>query len=127
MFTSIKNAVFGKGNTVTTMISDNKGSVITINGNTHQVSGKNIKVVNDKVFVDGKLIEGGLSGVVSIKWDGPAANIDAITIEINGDVQGNVDGTTINIRGNVKGDVDGTTINCGNVGGSVDGVTINRR
>lgn len=127
MFSTIKQLVVGKGNKVTTTISGNSNSVITINGKTHVVSGNNVSIKNDKVYVDGKLIESGLSGITQIKWEGPVANVDGTTIEIKGDVQGNVDGTTIKIGGNVGGNVDGTTIQCGNVQGKVDGVTINRR
>ena len=128
MFSAIKNVIVGKNNNVTTTISGNGKSIITINGKTHVVSGNNVSIKNDKVYVDGKLVESGLSGITQIKWEGPAANIDATTIEIKGDVNGNVDGTTINVGGSVKGDVDGTTINVnGSVGGKIDGVTVNCR
>jgi hypothetical protein len=98
---------------------------ITINGKSYDnVGGKNIQVRNDSVYVDGQLIESGLSGIVKIEFTGDIANLDCTTAHINGNVTGNVDGTTINC-GNVGGDVDGTTIRCGNIGGNVDGVTIN--
>ena len=100
-------------------------STITINGNKFSVSGNTIIVNNDSVFVDGKLVEKGLTGIVKISWDGPLANLTCTNAEINGDVSENVDGTNIKISGNVKGSIDGTNITIGgDVGGDVDGTTI---
>lgn len=127
MFSTIKQLVVGKGNKVTTTISGNTNSTITINGKTHQVSGRNVSINNNEIFVDGKLVEGNLKGIVKVVWDGPVAKVDAATIEINGDVQGNVDGATVTIKGNVGGSVDGATVTCGNVAGDVDAATVIRR
>lgn len=96
---------------------------ITINGKTYNVSGKNIQVKNDSIYVDGDLVESGLSGVVKVEFTGDLTNLDCTTAHINGNVLGNVDGTTINC-GDVGGKVDGTTINCHDISGNVDGVTI---
>lgn len=97
---------------------------ITINGKSYDVSGNNISVKNDSIYVDGILVESGLSGDVKVEFTGDLANLDCTTATINGNVTGDVDGTTISC-GNISGSVDGTTINCGNIGGDVDGTTIN--
>ncbi len=113
---------------------------ILINGVSHQVNGNNISIKDDKIFVNGVLVESGLSGIVKVEFTGDLANLDCASATITGSVFGDVDGTTINCGnvggdvdgtsincGDVSGDVDGTTINCGNVGGDVDGVTIKRK
>lgn len=96
---------------------------ITINGKSYDVAGRNIVINNDKVMVDGVMVESGLSGIVKIEFTGDLASLDCTTATINGNVKGNVDGTTITC-GDVGGDVDGTTIKCGNVNGNLDGVNI---
>jgi len=103
----------------------NKNKIV-INGKSHSVSGKNISIMNDKIYVDGILVESGLSGIVEVKFEGDIANLECTTATINGNVLGNVDGTTIRC-GDVGGDVDGTTITCGDVSGDVDGTTIRKK
>jgi len=97
---------------------------ITINGKTYDVSGRNIVVKNDTIYVDGQVVESGLSGIVKIEFTGDLANLDCTTAVINGNVQGDVDGTNITC-GDVGGDVDGTNISCGDVKGDVDGTNFN--
>ncbi len=80
---------------------------ITINGKTYNVPGGNISVQNNIVYVDGKKIEEGLSGIVEVKFTGDLASL-------------RTDGSAT-VKGEVKGDVDaGGSVDCGNVGGSVD-------
>lgn len=99
---------------------------IIINGEEFFTTGKNIRVNNNKVIVNGNIIKEGLQGDVHVIFEGELANLDCTTATINGDVRGSVDGTTINVQGDVGGDIDGTTINIGgNVQGNVDGTTIN--
>jgi hypothetical protein len=103
---------------------------ITINGRTSEVSGRNITIVNRRVYVDGKLVEeipqNEAEETVHIKWEGPLANLDCTTCEISGSVEGDVDATTVNIGGNVGGSIDGTSVNVkGSVGGDIDGTTVN--
>lgn len=97
-------------------------SSITINGKTVNVKGNNISVINNKIFVDGKVIETGeLKGDVHIIVDG---NINKLETEssatIKGDVLGEVkSGTSVtcqNVKGSIKA---GTSVSCGTVGGDV--------
>jgi len=99
---------------------------ITINGKSYEVSGNNISVKNDSIYVDGVLVESGLTGDVKVEFTGDLANLDCTTATINGNVTGDVDGTTISC-GNIGGDVDGTTINCGDIKGSVDAVSVRKK
>ncbi|MCY7865940.1 hypothetical protein P8918_13055 [Bacillus spizizenii] len=97
-------------------------NTVIINGKSISVSGNNIDVINDKVYVDGKLVEEGLSGQVDIAFEGDLANLrTGGSATINGDVKGDIDaGGSVNC-GNVNGMVDsGGSVNCGNVGGDVD-------
>jgi hypothetical protein len=109
-----KMGIFGQ------IFSKNK---ITINGKTYDVSGNNIVVKNDTVYVDGVIVQSGLSGIVKIEFTGDLANLDCTTAEIAGNVQGDVDCTTIKC-GDIGGDVDCTTINCRDISGDVDCTTI---
>lgn len=82
---------------------------ISINGKTTSVSGRNIRVSSGKIFVDDQLIEEGLSGEVTVKFEGDLASLDCTVATVNGDV---------------KGDVDANTLTCGDIGGSVDANTV---
>ena len=97
-------------------------NTININGKSIQVSGNNISVINDKVYVNGKLVTEGLSGNVNISFEGELANLKADgSVEVNGEVLGNVDaGGSVKCE-NVQGYVDaGGSVNCKNVGGNID-------
>jgi len=99
---------------------------ITINGKSYEVSGKKITVENDSIYVDGVLVESGLSGKsqpIKVEFTGDLASLDCTNATITGNVTGNVDGTNITC-GDVGGSIDGTTIKCGNVSGNVEGVNI---
>ena len=96
---------------------------MNINGKSYNVAGNNIVVNNGSVFVDGILIEGGLSGIVKIEFNGDLASLNCNTVEISGNVQGDVKCNTIKC-GDVGGDVKGNTIKCGNVAGNVKGMTV---
>ena len=100
-------------------------SRITINGKSFTTSGNNITIVNDKVIVNGKVIESGLSGIVKIQFEGDLANLDANVVEITGNVIGKVDSNTLTITGDIKGNVDSNTVNCRDIYGSVDANVVN--
>jgi hypothetical protein len=101
-------------------------NIININGRSFSVSGNNIVVKNNSVYVDGSLVEDGLSGIVKIEFTGDLASLDCNTVEVNGNVQGNVKGNTIKC-GDVGGNVDGNTVKCENVSGNVKGNTVKHR
>lgn len=96
---------------------------ITINGISYSVAGKNIKQVNDKIFVDGVEIISGLSGIVKIEFTGDLASLDCNTAVINGDVKGKVDANTVTC-GNVGGNIDANTVSCKDVKGDIDANTV---
>ena len=96
---------------------------MNINGKNYSVSGRNIVVNNDSIYVGGVLIEGGLSGIVEIKFDGDLASLNCNTATISGNVHGDVKANTVKC-GDVGGDVKGNTVKCGNVSGSVKGNTV---
>lgn len=98
-------------------------NTIVINGRSISVQGNNISVVNDKIYVDGKLVESGLSGNVKVEFTGDLATLECNTCKITGNVQGDVKTNTIEC-GDVGGDVKANTVKCGNVAGKVKGNTI---
>jgi len=96
-------------------------NIININGKSISVKGNGISIINDKVYVNGKLIEEGLSGGVEITFMGDLAslNVDG-SATVNGNV-GSVDaGGSVNC-GDVGKSVDaGGSVNCGTVGGDIN-------
>ena len=95
---------------------------ITINGQTINCSGSNITISNGKVIVDGKTIQGNMSGDIHVEIYGDVENIQcggSVTVHGNA---GSVDcGGTCTVEGDVHGDIDaGNSVNCGNVTGNVD-------
>lgn len=105
------------------MFSKGRKNTITINGVTIETNGSsNISVNGDSVYVGGKLIKSGLSGIVKIEFEGDLAKLQTDgSATINGDVKGNVDCGGSCQCGNVGGFVDaGGSVTCGNVKGDVD-------
>lgn len=92
---------------------------ITINGNTY--SGNNITVQGDTIIIDGKVAQGGLTGIVEIKVEGDVASINSsAAVSVTGDVHGYVDANGGVKCGNVDGDVKANGgVKCGNVGQNV--------
>lgn len=109
----------------------NKITIGSVGGTTtYNVDGKNIRVKtnnnkNSIVMVNGVVIEDGISGDITIKFEGDLANLDCTNADIYGDVKGDIDGTNITVKGSVGGSVDGTNITVGaNVGGGIDGSNV---
>ena len=97
----------------------------TINGKKFDVSGRNITVDNDKIIVDGKVLQSNLTGIVKIEWHGDLAKLECNTCEIHGAVSGNVNANTVKCN-DVGGDVDANTVKCGNINGDVVANTIKK-
>ncbi len=104
---------------------------ITINGRSIVVEGdgSSISIINGKVTVNGKTVEEGLSGIVNIRWEGPAASITTDSSIECGEVHGNVKaGNSVTcgaVGGNVKA---GNSVACGDVRGDVEaGNNVTRR
>ena len=94
---------------------------IIINGKTIKAEGKNVTIRNDKVYVDGKLVEEGLSGIVEVKWEGPMASLTADGNVTCGEVLGNVSAGGSVQCADVDGYVNaGGSVSCGTVGGSIN-------
>ena len=99
-------------------------ATITINGKTTTVNGNNIQVINDRIIVNGKVIESGLSGIVKVEFTGDLANLDATNAVVNGNVKGDVDSTNITVNGDIGGDVDATNVTAKVIHGNVDAVSV---
>ena len=120
-----------------TIFNSSVGSQININGS--QYSGKNVRIENGKVYVDGNLVKGTENDkVINILIEG---NVDRIDVDycdnlvVDGDVntletvsgnvkantvKGNVQSTSgkVEVAGNIEGDVE-------TVSGTVKGHTFN--
>lgn len=105
-----------------TLFKRRSNNQIVVNGKSISVQGNNISVINNKVYVDGKLVEEGLVGKVEISFVGDLANLETDgSATVKGNVHGDVDAGGSVDCGDVKGSVDaGGSIGCGTVGGDVD-------
>lgn len=101
-----------------------KSSSITINGRTVHVegNGSSISVINGKVIVNGKTVDdvSGAKEPVTIKWDGPLANLEVHGNVTCGDVHGNVNAGRDASCGNVNGSLTaGRDVSCGATRGPI--------
>jgi len=94
---------------------------VTINGETYE--GNNIKVVNDKVWIDGKRVdnaEPNNKGILQVKVTGTLHNLEAdgsVTCDnVTGTVKAGGSVACDDVGGNVQS---GGSVSCDNVGGSV--------
>ena len=86
---------------------------VIINGKRYDnISGNNISVINDKVMVDGVVIESGLSGITKIQFEGDLANIDCSNLEVIGNINGDIDSSNLKVTGDIKGNVDCSNLTC---------------
>lgn len=98
-------------------------SQVSVNGRTIRVSGGNITIKDNAIYVDGKLYEDELSGSITIIVEGNCHNLEVHngSVEVHGNC-GAVDcGGSVRVGGDVGGDVDaGGSVQCENILGNVD-------
>jgi autotransporter translocation and assembly factor TamB len=99
-------------------------NTIRINGKSITVSGNNISVVNNKIYVDGKLIDEPETREVQIEFIGDLASLECNDCIVKGDVKGDVEANNVNCQ-NVHGDIDANVVNCNNVTGKVKANVVN--
>lgn len=94
---------------------------VTINGTTYE--GNNVKVINDKVWVNGKRIgnaEPNKKGILEVKVTGTLHNLETdgsvICDDVAGTVQAGGSVTCDDVGGNVQA---GGSVSCDDVGGVV--------
>lgn len=97
-------------------------TTISFNGKTY--NGTNIRVENDKVFIDGKLVEEGLTGILKVEVTGDLARLDCNSAVVNGNIGGDVEANTLTC-GNIEGDVEANTVHCHRIEGDVDANVVN--
>lgn len=110
------------------MSTSNNGSRITINGKTFNLPSGTVSICNDKVYVNGKVIEEEIilkamdTKTINITVMGDCGDINANgDVKVKGDVRGSIDAGGDVTCGNVNGDVDtGGDVVCKNIGGSID-------
>ena len=96
---------------------------ITINNESFICEGNNIVSVNGKIIVDGKVIKEGLTGNVTIHFNGDLASLTCADAVINGNVQGDVNAADIKC-GNVGGNVSGADVRCTEVHGKITAASV---
>ncbi|ALS22117.1 hypothetical protein [Paenibacillus naphthalenovorans] len=97
-------------------------NTIIINGQRFNTSGNNISVTNNQVIVDGKVVQGNLSGIVEVKFEGDLASLKCNgSATVNGNVFGSVNAGGSVDCGDVGKNIDaGGSVTCGFVGGNID-------
>jgi hypothetical protein len=98
-------------------------STVPVNGKTVRVRGNNITISNDRIIVDGKIIEESFDVPnITVIVEGDCKSLNARgNVEVKGNA-GNVDCSgSCRIEGNVTGNVDASgSVTCGDVGGNID-------
>ena len=98
-------------------------STVSVNGKTIRVQGNNIAVINDRIIVDGKLLDESMDFKnITVIVEGDCNKLEACgDVEIKGNC-GSVDCSgSCHITGNVEGDVDASgSVTCGDVAGDID-------
>ena len=98
-------------------------SEVSVNGKTIRVKGNNITIVNDKIIVDGKILNESMDFKnITVIVEGDCNKLDTCgDVQIKGNC-GSVDCSgSCHIEGNVTGNVDASgSVTCGNVGGNID-------
>jgi cytoskeletal protein CcmA (bactofilin family) len=89
-------------------------NTINVNGKSYSVSGKNINVVNNKIYVDGNLVEETDEKHVVIEFKGDLASLVCNDAKIQGSVQGDVDANVLHCE-QINGDVDANIVNCNSI------------
>ena len=78
------------------------------NKETIQINGSSIKILNNKIYINGKEYVPKGENISEVEFEGNAKSINSdCSFSIKGNVDGDVDaGGSINIIGDVKGDID---------------------
>lgn len=72
---------------------------IVVNGRTHDVTGKDVKVV---LMVDGVIVENGLPNDVHVQWAGDPANVSCGRLSVSGDINGKVSCGSLDVAGSIS-------------------------
>ena len=102
---------------------NNSYSTVSVNGKTIRVKGSNITIINDKIIVDGKVLDESMDYKnITVIVEGDCNKLDtAGEVTVRGNC-GSVDcGGSCTVNGDVNGNVDaGGSVTCGNVSGDID-------
>ena len=119
--------IFGENNQLSYVVRTKNGqTTINANGKTVTVSGKNVSIINGKIFVDGKehTVEGKTIDIDTVIVEGNCNKLECISAEIRGDAKGDVECTSLICGGDIHGNVDSTNIKCRDIKGSVDSLNV---
>ena len=97
-------------------------NAVSVNGKTYTVTGKNITMIDDKIYVDGKEITSTESQIINIIIEGNVNQVQCNGyVEVHGDVNGNIDCGGSVTCGDITGNIDcGGSVSCGEVKGDID-------
>lgn len=122
IFKSLKSLIGNCLNNSQTIVMKNK-STIHVNGKTYH--GKNVKIVNNKVYIDGELQQSEADRVLNVTIYGNVEFVNAEKVDVNGNVEGDVNCQSFTCDGSISGDVDSQSVTCnGNIGGNVDSQSV---
>ena len=102
---------------------NNSYSTVTVNGKTIRVQGSNISVINNRIIVDGKVIDESMDCKnITVIVEGDCNKLSAAgAVTVQGNC-GYVDCSgSCTVHGNVTGNIDASgSVTCGDVGGDID-------
>jgi hypothetical protein len=98
-------------------------STVSVNGKTIRVQGSNITVIDNKIIVDGKVLDESMDFKnITVIVEGDCKTLSACgNVEVKGNA-GSIDCSgSCHIEGDVLGSVDASgSVTCGDVGGDID-------
>ena len=125
--TRVKNFISSLGTSNYSEIYTSKKTSVTIDGKSYFSTNGSIRIVNDKVYIDGKEVDNeSTQKEINITIEGNTKDIDigvCNSINIKGNVQGDLEVGTGDVECfDVGGDVDvmNGDIHCNNVSGDID-------
>lgn len=102
-------------------------NVLTINGNTYMVQGKDISVETrngvTQVSVGGKITSTIRDLDVKISFEGDLASIDCSNLVVKGNVTGKIDCTNLKCN-DIIGPIDATNVTANNIKGNVKATNV---
>lgn len=105
-------------------------SIVMINGKKMSISGNNIRISKNKIYVDGKLVVDEVATEpVKLIVEGDLFKVESEgSVEVTGDVKGDIKANGSVCCNNVSGNLTAMgSVHCGNVGGNATAMGSMRR
>lgn len=101
----------------------NSYSTVSVNGKTIRVRGNNVSISNDRIIVDGRIVEESFDVPnITVIVEGDCRSLNACgNVEVKGNAHCIDCLGSCHVEGNVTGNVNASgSVTCGDVGGDID-------